>query len=152
LTYLLSLKIRKTIKLCDKGLQKQQIEGKSLNDASKSSEVKKAVILLSLAGVLQFFLGYQSYQFSIMLPLPVLAIMGTIMLVFGILSFCASLAIWMQKSWATTIITGIGIMSCGTLVMFGYYLVGFFFALVFYAAICYIKSSRVTQSSDWDDI
>lgn len=104
-----------------------------------------------LGGSLHIYLGYQSYQLSLTLPLPFLAIMGTIVFVFGILSFCASLTIWLQKTWAPTIITGIGIASCGTLVIFGYYTVGFFFALIYWAAISYIKSSRVSQSSDWDE-
>jgi len=101
-----------------------------------------------LGGALHIYLGYQSYYFSILLPLPFLAIMGSIVLVFGILSLCASLAVWFQKSWATTIIAGIGITSCGILVIFGYYLVGFFFALIYWAALNYIRTNQVAQPSD----
>ena len=104
-----------------------------------------------LMGAFHIYLGYHSYQFSIIFPNSFHTLVGTLMVVLGILSFCASLAVWLQNPWAPKIIAGVGGASCVTLVIFGYYLMIIVVALISVAAIDHIRDSRVTELSDWDD-
>ncbi len=119
-----------------------------MNDVERSSGVKNATILMVLGGLILIYTGY---QVSTILPNSFHPLFGILMIVFGILSLCAGLPIWLQKSWARTIIIGIGIAVCGTLVIFGYYLIIIFFAPWYWAAIDYIRPSRADQPPDWDD-
>ena len=78
-------------------------------------------------------------------------IFGTLMMVLGFLTFSASLAVWLQKSWAEKTITGIGIASCVSLVVFGYYLMIIVVALIYKAAIDHLRTSRIAELYDFDD-
>ncbi len=104
-----------------------------------------------LLGANDIYLGYWFFQFSIMFPDSFNTIVGTLMIVFGILTFCASLAVWLQKAWAAKIIAGVGGASCVTLVVFGYYLMIIVVAIISKATIDHIRNSRVIELSDWDD-
>ena len=104
---------------------------------------------MALGGIVLLYFGYQLYHFSIILLLH--PIFGILIIVLGILSLCASLPIWLQKSWATKAVAGVGIAVCATHAIFGYYLMIAFFGLWYWAVTDYIKKSRVTQSSGWDD-
>ena len=86
-----------------------------------------------------------------MIPNSFHEIVGICMIVFGVLTLCASLAVWLKKAWAAKIIAGVGGASCVTLIIFGYYLVIIVVALISVAAIDYIRASRVSEPSDWDD-
>ncbi|MFW9982756.1 MAG: hypothetical protein ACFFE3_12685 [Candidatus Thorarchaeota archaeon] len=90
------------------------------------------------------YTGYQTYQLSIIIPLFFHPLFGILLLVFGIVSLCTSLPVWQQKPWTTTIITGIGIAVCGALVLFGGFLLVFFFGPWYWAAIDYIRKSQRT--------
>jgi len=87
-----------------------------------------------------------------MIPTPINFIIGMLMIVFGIASLCTSLLVWMQKSWAPTLVTGVGIVVCGTFVIFGFLLPVVIFALWFWAARDYIKDNRAPQLSESGDI
>ena len=109
-----------------------------------------------LGGVFHMYLGYWVFHidlgylsYPIMFPFHTIA--GTVMIVLGSLTLSASLAVWLQKSWAEKTITGIGVASCVSLVIFGYYLMIIIVALLYKAAIDHIRTSPVTNLSDWDD-
>ncbi len=121
-----------------------------MNDVDRPSEVQKATILLILTGALHIYHGYTSFQFSIIFPDPFQSIIGTFMIVFGFLTFCTSLIVWLQKSWATKLIAGIGIVICGTLIILGYYLFSIIvFAPIYWVAIKWIRTSQSTEIPDW---
>ena len=104
-----------------------------------------------LAGAIQIYSGYQLYQMTIIFSDSFFLIVGTLWVIFGLLSLCTSPIIWQQKSWVTKIIAGIGVAFCGTSVIFGYYLVVVFFAPLYWAVIDYIRTSREIQPLDWHD-
>lgn len=121
-----------------------------MNDVYRPSEVQKATILLIFAGALEIYLGLQTFQFSLIIPNPILTIVGTLMPVFGLLTFCASLIVWLQKPWATKIIAGIGISVFMTLVLFSYYLIAIIlFAPIYWITINWIRTSQPTEIPDW---
>lgn len=121
-----------------------------MNDVDRPSEVRNATILMILAGALHIYLGYFSFQLSIMNSHPFQTTIGTIMIIFGTLTFCASLIVWLQKSWATKVIAGVGIAVCGTLIIFGYYLIAVIvFAPLYWFAIKWIRTSQPTEIPDW---
>ncbi|MHA1964719.1 MAG: hypothetical protein ACXACG_06590 [Candidatus Thorarchaeota archaeon] len=109
-----------------------------------------------LGGAFHIYLGYWSFQIDLgYISYPILfpfnTIVGTLMIVLGVLTFAASLAVWLQKSWASKTIAGIGVASCVALIIFGYYLMIIVVGLVYWAAIDHIRANRVTELSDWDD-
>ncbi|MCK4566606.1 MAG: hypothetical protein KAU48_04775 [Candidatus Thorarchaeota archaeon] len=121
-----------------------------MNDVYRPSEVQKATILLIFAGALEIYLGLQTLQFSLIIPNPILMIVGTFMPVFGLFTLCASLIVWLQKPWATKIIAGIGIAVFMTLVLFGYYLISIIlFAPIYWITINWIRTSKPTEIPDW---
>ena len=116
----------------------------------RPSKIQNATILLILVGTLAIYLGYQSFQWSIISLFPIQAIVGTLMIVFGFLTLCISLAVWLQKSWAIRIIAGVGIGFVVTLVVFGYYLIAVIvFAPLYWFAIKWIRTSQPTEIPDW---
>ena len=130
----------------------QKHEGKFLNDANKSSDVRNAAILLILAGSLQLYFSYSLFQLPIIFPDPFRMIMGTTMLVLGILSFCASLSVWLEKPWAESSIVVVGVTTCVFLIIIGYYLMIVVFAILYYAALDAIRTSRILERIDrYDD-
>ena len=104
-----------------------------------------------LGGAFHIYIGYQFYLLPLLIPQTFQTIFGTLMIAFGFLSVCASLAVWLQKSWATKIIAGVGVASCVTLVIFGYYLMIILVALLYKAAIDHLRISRVIEHSDWHE-
>jgi hypothetical protein len=111
------------------------LEETSLNYSERSSEVRNATIMVVLAGVFAIYLGSQAYLLALVIPDSFLMITATIMMVFGLLSFCASLAVWQQKSWAIKLIVGIGVTICVILVLSGIYLMIIIFAPSYWYAI-----------------
>ena len=123
-----------------------------MNDVDRPSEVQKATILLIFAGALEIYLGLQTFQFSLIIPDPILTIVGTTMPVYGVLTFCASLIVWIQKSWATKMLAGVGIVVCATLVILGYYLIAIIlFAPIYWIAIKWVRTSQYTEIYDWHE-
>lgn len=120
-----------------------------MNDVEKQAGTRNATILMVLVGANHLYLSYSSYQFSIIMSNPFQAIIGTVMLVFGVLTFYASLIVWQQKSWATKIIAGIGVAVCGTLIISGFYLMGVILAPIYWFAIKWIRPSQSTEIPDW---
>lgn len=125
------------------------MEGISLNDVDRSSEIRNAIILIVVGGVFQIYLGSQSYLLSLIIPDSFHTLFGTLMIVYGILSLCASLTVWLQKSWATITIAGVCVASCVTLIVFAYYMIIFIVAPIYGAAIDQLRTSRMIESSDW---
>jgi len=111
------------------------LEGISLNYGERSSEVRNAAILMVFGGVFNISFGSQSYLLALVIIESFLMIIAAIMMVFGLLNFCASLIVWLQKSWATKIITGVGAANCVILIILGYYLMVFLFAPIYWFAI-----------------
>ena len=95
-----------------------------------------------LEGAFHLYLGYWCYQFSVMLPDPFQVTVGNVMIVIGLLALAVSLAVWLRRSWATHGIVGIGIVSCAALIIFGYYMMTAFIALVSYASIDYLRKGE----------
>lgn len=122
-----------------------------MNDVEKQPGVRNATILMVLVGAFNIYLGYTSYQLSVVFPDPSQTVVGTVMIVFGLFTFCASLIVWLQKSWATKIIAGIGVAVCGTLIISGFYLMGIILAPIYYIAINQLRIRRVINHSDWHD-
>jgi hypothetical protein len=123
-----------------------------LIDVNKSSEVQKATILIILTGALEIYLGYQSIQLSLIFSNFIQAVFGAIMPVFGLLTLCASLIVWLQNSWATRIITFLGVAVCATLIIFGFYLIAIvLFTPLYWVAINWIRTSPSREISDWHD-
>jgi len=98
-----------------------------------------------LVGLLLIYGGIQIYYLAITEPYTFLPLFGIFVIAFGIISLCTSLPVWLQKSWAKTTVTGIGIAICGTLLIFGYYLMIVFFAIWYWAVIDYIRTSQRTE-------
>jgi hypothetical protein len=88
-----------------------------------------------LAGVFNIYLGYQSYLLALAMPNPLLMTFGTLMMVFGLLPSCASLIVWLQKSWAIKMIAGVGVANCVIFIMTGFYLMVVFVAIIYWLAI-----------------
>jgi hypothetical protein len=126
------------------------LEGISLDNDYRPSQVQNATILLILVGALDIYLGFQSFHLSIIIPNPFQTIVGTLMLVFGVLTLCTSLIAWLQKPWATKIIAGVGITVVVTLVLLGVYLIALIlFAPIYWVAINWIRASQPTEIPDW---
>jgi hypothetical protein len=121
-----------------------------LNSDYRPSQIQKATILLVLAGVLSILLGYQSSQWSVIYLDHIQAIIGILVLAFGFLTLCISIAVWLQKPWTTRVIAGIGIGIVTTLVVFGFYLISvIIFAPLYWFAIKWVRTSQPTEIPDW---
>lgn len=121
-----------------------------MNDVGGESGIRNATILMVLAGAFYIYLGYMSFQFSITMQDPFQSTIGTFMIVFGFLTFCVSLVVWLQKPWATKIIAGIGVVFGGTLIISGFYLV----TLILIAPIYWVAINQFRQGivySDWQE-
>ena len=104
-----------------------------------------------LGGTFQIYFGYESYLLSIELPDSSLMMVSIVMFVLGALSFCASLSVWLLKSWAVKILVGVGVTICVSDMLFGYYLVAIIPAIIFWISINQLRSSRKTGISDWSE-
>lgn len=121
-----------------------------MNDVLKPSGTRNTTILLTLLGLLEISLGIQSIQFSSIMSFSLLMIVGALMIIFGLLTFCASLIVWLQKSWATQVITVVGAAACVTLIMFGYYTIAIVvFAPLYWLGIHWIGKRQSTDVPDW---
>ena len=120
-----------------------------MNDVERQSGTRNATILMVFVGALHIYNGYFLLQVLVPDQWPDQTTFGTVTIVFGLLTFCASLIVWQQKSWATKIIAGIGIAVCGTLIISGFYLMGVILAPIYYIAIHQLR--RVDVYSDWHE-
>jgi hypothetical protein len=111
------------------------LEGISLNYGERPSEVRNATILMVLAGVFNICFGFQSYLLAFATLNSLLMTFGTLMMVFGLLPSCASLTVWLKKSWTTKVIAGVGAANCVILVLSGFYLMVILFAPIYWFAI-----------------
>ena len=75
----------------------------------RSLEIRNVIIWMVLVGAIHIFGGYFIYQF-ISFPSSFHTIFGILMMVFGALTFCSSLAVWLQKSMVVKIIAGVGVV------------------------------------------
>ena len=124
------------------------LERKSLNVANGSSEIRNTIILTVVGGVFQIYLGTQSYLLSLLIPDSFHALLGTLMIVYGILSICASLLVWLQKSWTIVLIIGVCVASFATLIIFASYMMTFIVVPIYGAAINQLKNSQMLEPSD----
>lgn len=122
-----------------------------MNTVERPSSVRNATILMVLGGLLLIYSGYQVYYFSITTPFAYSPIFGIFSLVLGIISLCTSLPVWLQKSWAATIVAGIGIVVCGAHIILGYYLVVVVYAPWYWAAYDYVQQSTAAQPINGHD-
>lgn len=105
-----------------------------MNDIEKQYGTRNATILMILAGLLHILFGYQSYQLFTAFPDSFLIIAGTSMMIFGVITLCTGLVVWLQRPWATRVIAGVGIAVCANLIVFGFYLMIIIFAPIFWVA------------------
>jgi hypothetical protein len=73
------------------------------------------------------------------------------MFMLGALSFCASLTVWLLKSKATKIVAGVGGIICVSYILLGYYLMAVLPAFIYWVAIDQLRTSRMTEASDWHE-
>jgi hypothetical protein len=88
---------------------------------------------------------------SLELSISLLAEVGIFMFVLGALSFCTSLTVWLLKSRATKIVAGVGVVICVSYVLFGYYLLAVLPAIIYWVAISQLRTSHMTETSDWHE-
>ncbi len=119
-----------------------------MNGIERPPEVRNATILTVLTGGLLVYLGYQSYQMSLIFPGVYPFLLETVIVLFGIATICASFTVWYQKSWAARVITVIGVAACVTLIITGFYLVTFCLVAMYWIAISQIKTSRSYNQDD----
>lgn len=122
----------------------------SMNEVERYSRVRNATILMVLGGLLLIYTGYQFIQIFIVIPYPPNFIHGVLMIIFGILTLCTSLPVWIQKTWAPTAVKGLSILVCGTLVLFGFLIPVAVFALCYWVALDYMKDNRASHVSDFE--
>jgi len=102
-----------------------------------------------ITGAFQIYSGYQFHQMAIIMTIPIHPIFGIIVIGLGVLSCGTSLVVWFQISRATEMIAGVGIVVCGTLILFGYYLI-----IVVFAPLYYIARNQLRQEikdNEWID-
>ena len=121
----------------------------SLNDVEKQTGTRNATIMMVFVGALHIYNGFVFYLGSIIFPYPSQTIVAPVMIVFGLLTLCASLIVWLQKPWATKVITVVGVAVCGTLLLTGFYLMGIILAPIYWFAIKWIRTSQPTEIPDW---
>ena len=120
-----------------------------MNDVERYSGTRNATILMILTGALLITAGYQFYQMTTMMPYPFPNIFWIIMIGLGVLSFSTSLVVWFQISRATEMISGVGIVVCVTLILFGFYTI-----IVIFGPIYYIARNQLRQEikdNEWID-
>ena len=113
-------------------------------DVNKPPEVQKATILMIITGAFNTYSGFAFFQNYVFFP-----VLGTIMIVFGFLTFCASLIVWLQYSWATKLLAIFGVVFCVALVIFAAWLMGFILAAIYWVAINWIRTSPPIEIPDW---
>ena len=118
-----------------------------MNVAKMPSEIRNTIILTAIGGVFQIYLGTQSYLLSLVFPDSFHMLLGTLMIVYGILSLCASLSVWLQKTWTILLIIGICIASCATLIIFASYMMIFIIIPIYGAAIDQLRNSQMLEHS-----
>ena len=100
-------------------------------------------------GAFHLYLGYTMFQLSLIVQWPLETTISIVTVVLGLLTFCVSLVVWLQKSWATKIIAVVGIAACTAAALFGYYLMIIIIAPTYWIAISQLR--RVTEHSDWHE-
>ena len=121
-----------------------------MGDVGRSLEIRNLTILMVFAGAIHILGGYYIYQF-ISFPGSFHTEIGILMIVFGFLTFCSSLAVWLQKSRATKVIAGVGVAICVPFIIFVSYFLTLIAALLYATRLDYTRTSRVTKPSEWDD-
>ena len=71
------------------------------------------------------------------------------MIVLGILSLSTSLLVWLQNSWAMTMIVGIGLAVCATFLIFGFYTMIVIFSVIYY--IAWNQLRQEIEDVEWFD-
>jgi uncharacterized membrane protein HdeD (DUF308 family) len=87
-----------------------------------------------LTGIIHILGGYVIYQY-ISYPGSHHIEIGTLMMVFGILTICSYLALWLNKSWTSKAFAGVGIVICVPFIKFSFYFLAALFALIFAARL-----------------
>ncbi len=120
-----------------------------MNVVERELGTRNATKLMVFAGAFHIYLGYTMFQLSVIIPNAFQTTIGTIMAVLGLLTFCVSLIIWLQKSWATKIIAVVGIAACAIAVIFAYFYLIIIIAPIYWFAIKWIRPSQPTEIPDW---
>lgn len=115
----------------------------------RPKEVQNAAILMVFTGAFHLFLSYPKFQVSVMDQWPDQTTFGIVLVILGLLTFCVSLVVWFQKSWASTIIAVVGIASCVALVIFAAYGMIIIIAPIYWIAIKWVRTSQPTEIPDW---
>ena len=120
-----------------------------MNDVERQSGTRNATILMVFGGAFHLYLGYTMFQISLIISDPSRTLVGTVMVVLGFLTFCVSLVVWLQKSWATKIIAVVGIAACAAAIIFAYFGMIIIIAPTYWIAINQLRIKRVIDHSDW---
>lgn len=87
-----------------------------------------------LTGLIHILGGYVIYQY-ISYPGSHHIEIGTLMMVFGVLTICSYLALSFKKSWAAKVFAGVGIAICVPFIIFSFYFLAALSALIFAARL-----------------
>jgi hypothetical protein len=120
-----------------------------LSDVEKQSRTNNATILLAIGGAFHLYLSYTMFQPLVIIPDSFQITIGTVMALFGLLTLCVSLIVWLQKPWVTNLIAIVGVAACAAAVIFGYFLMIIILAPIYWFAIKWIRTSNTTEIPDW---
>ena len=118
-----------------------------MDDVGRSLEVRNVAIFMVFAGVIHILGGYFIYQF-ISFPGSFHTIIGMLMMVFGFLTFCSSLTVWLQKSMATKVIAGVGIAICVPFIIFVVYFLVAISSLLYATKLDYTRKSLTNKPTE----
>ena len=98
-------------------------------------------------GAFHLYLASTIFQFIMISYDPFYDTMiGVVLLVaLGFLTFCASMLVWFQSSWAVKVIAVVGIAACVTAVIGAYYMMIVILAPLYWYAIKWIRTSRIPE-------
>ncbi len=120
-----------------------------MDDVDSSLEIRNITIYMVLVGAIHISGGYFIYQF-ISFPGSLHTIIGTLMMVFGSLTFCSSLAVWLQKSMAVKVIAGVGVVIGVPFIIFAVSFLAPISALLYATRLDYTRTSHVNNPSERD--
>ncbi len=122
-----------------------------MTDEDRPSGTKNATILMFIAAALHIYFGFTNFQLSVIIPNPFQIFVGTIDIVIGLLTLCASGLVWLQNYWAVKITAVVGIAACAAAVIFGYYMMIILIAPLYWYAMKWVSTDPPATVSVWSD-
>jgi hypothetical protein len=113
----------------------------------RSPKIRNVTIFMVFVGAIHILCGYFIYQF-ISFPGSFHTIIGMLMMVFGFLTFCSSLTVWLQKSMATKVIAGVGVAICVPFIIFVLYFLVSISALLYATKLDYTRKSLMSKPTE----